>query len=268
MAHQYVDYHMKKFDINKSNIKFIEGEIEDLENTGLQKDSFDLVLSNSVINYKRDKKTIIKDVCTVLKPGGEFYFSDVYANQPIPKEYQELLDDEYIGEALRWEDLILYATDAGFTEPRLVTAKKLAIENEDIRKAIGNTKFVSAIFRCFKLPSKEDESTPFTKSYQLTYETPCLHHEEEFYFDISFQFKRGELLVVDDPSIAYMLHLSRYKDHFLFDPVELASSLANVVETIECEQSDASASGGYEEQDNDNKNRTTNEVNRKTKTDA
>lgn len=44
---------------------------------------------------------------------------------------------EYIGGALRWEDLILYATEAGFTQPRLVTAKPVTIKDEDIVKAIG-----------------------------------------------------------------------------------------------------------------------------------
>jgi len=49
--------------------------------------------------------------------------------------------DEYIGGALRWEDLILYATEAGFTQPRLVTAKPVTIVNEDIEKAIGKKNF-------------------------------------------------------------------------------------------------------------------------------
>ena len=44
---------------------------------------------------------------------------------------------EYVGGALQWEDLILYATEAGFTQPRLVTAKPIAITNEEILKAVG-----------------------------------------------------------------------------------------------------------------------------------
>jgi hypothetical protein len=44
---------------------------------------------------------------------------------------------DYIGGALRWEDLILYASEAGFSQPRLVTAQPISITDEDIQKAIG-----------------------------------------------------------------------------------------------------------------------------------
>lgn len=96
---------------------------------------------------------------------------------------------EYVGGALRWEDLILYATEAGFTQPRLVTAKPVVIINDDIQKAIGKAKFVSAIFRCFKLPSNDTDAAPFNMPYQLTYETPLANSEDEFFFDHSLQFK-------------------------------------------------------------------------------
>lgn len=130
----------------------------------------------------------------VFQPGGEFYFSDVYVNRAIPAEHQELLSGEYIGGALKWEDLILYATGAGFTQPRLVTAKPVVIENEDIQKAIGKVKFVSAIFRCFKLPTADNETKAFDLPYQLTYETPVTNSEDEFFFDHSLQFKVKLLL--------------------------------------------------------------------------
>ena len=96
---------------------------------------------------------------------------------------------EYVGGALRWEDLIIYATEAGFTQPRLVTAKPVSLTNDDIQKAIGKIKFVSAIFRCFKLPAEESESAQFNIPYQLTYETPLINAEDEFFFDHSLQFK-------------------------------------------------------------------------------
>lgn len=233
-ARQHVDYHMKKFGYSKSNVEFIEGDIDHLEKTKLRENSVDVIVSNSVINYERNKQFIIEGVCKVLKPGGEFYFSDIYVNRPIPAEYQETLSGEYIGGALKWEDLILYATGAGFTQPRLVTAKPVVIENEDIQKAIGKTKFVSAIFRCFKLPSNDNDTKPFNLPYQLTYETPVPNSEDEFFFDHSLQFKLGELLVVDDPSIALALNLSRYRDNFIFDPVvDDNSQSVTIVETIE-----------------------------------
>jgi len=203
-----------------------------------------LIFSNCVVNLSPDKDAVLSQVYRILKSGGEFYFSDVYVNRDIPEEHQELLAGEYIGGAIRWEDLILYATDAGFTQPRLVTAKGVTIINEDIRKAIGNTKFVSAIFRCFKLPMNESELKSFTIPYQLTYETPCPHYEDEFFFDSLFQFKLGELFIVDDPSIAHMLSVSRYKEHFSFDPIDQDKfASAPVVELDDNEQSHENASG-------------------------
>ncbi len=103
---------------------------------------------------------------------------------------------EYVGGAVRWEDLILYAAEAGFTQPRLVTAEPVTITNEDIQKAIGKTKFVSAIFRCFKLPCNDNDSTEFNIPYQLTYEIPFSNLEEEFFFDHSLQFKvKTEMII-------------------------------------------------------------------------
>lgn len=234
LARQHIDHHMQKFGLTKPNVEFIEGDIDQLEKTKLEENSIDVVVSNSFVNYERNKKAIIDGVCKILQPGGEFYFSDVYANRPIPEEYQEILSGEYIGGALRWEDLILYATEAGFTQPRLVTAKPVTIKDEDIVKAIGKVKFVSAIFRCFKLPSNENDSTQFNMPYQLTYEIPLTNSEDEFFFDHSIQFKLGELLVVDDPSITLALSLSRYKDNFIFDPVaDTNTETVTIIETIE-----------------------------------
>jgi len=53
----------------------------------------------------------------------------------------------------------------------------------------GKTKFVSAIFRCFKLPFDDNDSTQFNIPYQLTYERPLTNSEEEFFFDHLLQFK-------------------------------------------------------------------------------
>jgi len=53
----------------------------------------------------------------------------------------------------------------------------------------GKRKFVSAIFRCFKLPFNDIDSTQFNIPYQLTYETPLITSEDEFFFDHLLQFK-------------------------------------------------------------------------------
>jgi SAM-dependent methyltransferase len=44
--------------------------------------SFD---SNCVINLVTDKERVLRHTYNLLKEGGEFYFSDVYASRRVPK---------------------------------------------------------------------------------------------------------------------------------------------------------------------------------------
>jgi arsenite methyltransferase len=43
----------------------------------LKENSFDVIVSNCVINLVKDKQAVLNHVYKLLKPGGEFYFSDV-----------------------------------------------------------------------------------------------------------------------------------------------------------------------------------------------
>lgn len=49
----------------------------------------DLILSNCVVNLSPDKPAVLAEAYRVLKPGGEFYFSDVYADRRVPEEAQQ-----------------------------------------------------------------------------------------------------------------------------------------------------------------------------------
>lgn len=46
-------------------------------------------------------------------------------------------------------------------------------------------------------------------------------------------FQLGELLVVEDPMIVLALNLSRYKDNFVFDPIDETTTGEAIVETVE-----------------------------------
>ena len=73
---------MKKFNYTKSNVKFIESHIEDL--SIIPDESFDVIVSNCVVNLSPDKKAVLSEAYRLLKPGGEMYFSDVYSSQRVP----------------------------------------------------------------------------------------------------------------------------------------------------------------------------------------
>jgi len=80
-----------KFDIKNAEILF--SSIEDLP---LESDSADLFISNCVINHAKDKKAVWSEVFRVLKSGGRFVVSDIYASAPVPAEFAN--DPEAVSE--------------------------------------------------------------------------------------------------------------------------------------------------------------------------
>ena len=82
VARKHLDYHTKKYGYQKPNIEFKQGYIEDLESAGVKTSSVDVVTSNCVLNLSPSKKRVFSEIMRVLKPGGELYFSDVFA-EPI-----------------------------------------------------------------------------------------------------------------------------------------------------------------------------------------
>lgn len=66
------------------NVKFIQTELHDLP---IRSDSVDLVISNCTINHAPDKKAVWKEIYRILKNGGRFVVSDIYASKPVPAEF-------------------------------------------------------------------------------------------------------------------------------------------------------------------------------------
>ena len=89
VGRKYYDHHKEVFGYAKSNVTFLEGNIEKLEELGLEPNSFDLIISNCVINLAQDKDKVLTDAYRLLKPGGEMYFSDVYSDRRVPKHLQD-----------------------------------------------------------------------------------------------------------------------------------------------------------------------------------
>ncbi|CAF1366611.1 unnamed protein product, partial [Didymodactylos carnosus] len=131
--------------------------------------------------------------------------------------------------AIKWEDLILHATEAGFTQPRLITAKPIDITDPDIEKLVGDIRFVTATFRLFKIPMNEDE---LDIPYLLTYEGEIPGFESAFSFDNTITFKRGEM-VSCGPTLASAILYSRYKDNFGFEPIDNTKHFDGTVVVVE-----------------------------------
>jgi ubiquinone/menaquinone biosynthesis C-methylase UbiE/sulfatase maturation enzyme AslB (radical SAM superfamily) len=159
IAREYQDWHRETFGFEKSNVEFRKGYIENLEELGLESNSFDIVVSNCVINLVPDKEKVLREVWRVLKPGGEMHFSDVYSDRRIPEELRKdpVLYGECLSGALYWNDFLNIARKSGFAEPRLVEDRPLGIHNPEIEKKLKGYRFFSATYSLFKLQGMEPE---------------------------------------------------------------------------------------------------------------
>ncbi|CAE8698987.1 unnamed protein product, partial [Polarella glacialis] len=87
VANAHKAYHAEKCGL--ANVEFKLGFIERLGELGLPDSSFDVIVSNCVINLSPDKEAVLSEAYRLLKPGGELYFSDVYSDRRVPKALQE-----------------------------------------------------------------------------------------------------------------------------------------------------------------------------------
>lgn len=215
VAREYQQYHADKFGYARSNVEFIQGDIERLDELNLTPGSFDVIVSNCVINLVQDKQKVLKDVFNLLKDGGEMYFSDVYADRRIPAALAQ--DDVLFGEclsgALYWRDFLEYAKQAGFTDPRLVKDRPITIENAKVEAKIGHIKFYSATYRLFKIQGLETACEDYGQA--VIYKGGIAEFEQVFALDGHHIIEKGKVFPVCGNTYR-MLNETRFKNCFDF----------------------------------------------------
>lgn len=213
VANAHKQYHADKFGF--ANVEFIQGDLENLEALDLADGSFDIIVSNCVINLCQDKQGVLEQAYRLLKPGGEMYFSDVYADKRVPAELVQdsILHGECLSGALYWNDFENLAKNAGFLDPRLVDDRPLDINNEAIEKIIGHIGFYSATYRLFKL----DQLEPACEDYgqAVIYRGGIDQHPQAFRLDKHHLIHKGKVFPVCGNTYR-MLADSRFAEYFDF----------------------------------------------------
>ncbi|MEO0357464.1 MAG: methyltransferase domain-containing protein [Pseudomonadota bacterium] len=215
IARDYQDYHREKYGFAKSNVEFHKGFIEELDQLPLDPGSFDVIVSNCVVNLATDKEAVLRGAYHLLKPGGEMYFSDVYADRRVPESMakDEVLYGECLSGALYWNDFISFAKRVGFDDPRLVTHRPITIENQRLELAVQPLKFTSATYRLWKLDGLESECEDYGQAviYKGTIEN-CPH---ALPLDGHHIIETGKVFPVCGNTWT-MLANTRFAEHFTF----------------------------------------------------
>jgi len=213
VARLHRDYHAAQFGYSDSNVDFILADIEQLADTDLEDNRFDLIVSNCVINLVTDKRAVLDQAYRLLKPGGEMYFSDVYSDRRVPDTLTRdpELYTECLSGALYCNDFIELAKFAGFADPRLVTDRPLTIEAPTLQQKVGDIRFYSATYRLFKL----DQLEPAGEDYGQTvcYLGNIPYHPDRLVLDKHHVFEVGETTAVSGNTYM-MLAESRLASYF------------------------------------------------------
>ena len=77
------------FELGVANVEFVEGEAESLP---FANDSFDIVISNGVIDLVPDKDAVFSELFRVLVPGGRIQLADVTIQKPVSEEGRRNID--------------------------------------------------------------------------------------------------------------------------------------------------------------------------------
>jgi len=215
VAQRHQDYHRQQYGHARSNVEFRQGYLEQLADLDLPDNSFDIVVSNCVLNLCTDKAAVLEQVHRLLKPGGEFYFSDIYADRRLPLALQSdpVLYGECLAGALYWNDFVTLAKAAGFADPRLVEDRPITIGNNAIAEKVSPARFYSATYRLFKITQLEPACEDYGQA--VIYKGTVPHQANALLLDKHHLMETGRVFPICGNSYR-MLHDSRFAPHFDF----------------------------------------------------
>ena len=212
VARKHVAYHTSKFSLDKPNVDFRKGWIEDLATANLEDNSVDIIISNCVVNLSPDKESVFREIFRVLKPGGELYLSDVFTGRRVPEPLttDPVLLGECLGGALYIEDFRRMLAKIGCLDYRAISKTAITLNNEDIQRKAGMIDFYSMTVRTFK-SDFEDIFENFGHVAYYNGTVPEFPHG--FTLDNQHYFQTGIPVPICGNTYK-MLSESRFGDHF------------------------------------------------------
>lgn len=212
VARKYQDWHAKEAGFDKPNTRFLHGYLEKLDELDLEPGSFDVIVSNCVINLCTDKPAVFRAAHKLLKPGGEIYFSDVYADRRMPESLvnDPVLYGECLSGALYWNDYNAMVKAAGFTDPRVVEHRRLAILDPQQEEKLGDIRFASVTARLMKL---DMDVACEDYGQAVIYKGGIEGMEQKFALDVEHHIEAGRVFPVCGNTRA-MLMETRFAPYF------------------------------------------------------
>lgn len=102
-----------------SNVDFVHCPLEQI---GIDTEVANVVISNCTLNHSSDKQAVWNEIYRILKKGGRFIISDIFATEEVPEEYRNnpVAVAECWAGAVTREKYTLQIIDAGFTEFKII----------------------------------------------------------------------------------------------------------------------------------------------------
>ena len=121
-----------------TNVEFIQGDIEEIP---LPDNSFDIVVSNCVLNLVPDKEKAFAEIMRVLKPGGHFCVSDVVIKGTLPEKFRNDME-MYVGcvsGAIKESEYIGILMKQGYSNVTTHKIKQIGIPIDVLQKYLSRT---------------------------------------------------------------------------------------------------------------------------------
>jgi arsenite methyltransferase len=118
------------------NIEFIQGDIEEMP---VPDSTFDVVISNCVLNLVPDKQKAFAGLFRVLKPGGHFCISDVVLSGALPEGLKEVAEmyAGCISGATEKQEYLKIIEKQGFTQVEIQKEKPIVIPDSILVTYLG-----------------------------------------------------------------------------------------------------------------------------------